>query len=157
MRRIALLLMVMASTLLAASGVAWAVTKTCPPAPKLYKGTSGADVLKSTSKDNNMLGDGGNDTYTNFVRGKSGFDQILDSGGKDKLVLTNYKVSELTILGADTNKNGKADSIFIFLDKKATKNVVVLVDALDDNKSLAKKPNTWRPGPGYIEVLLTKK
>jgi hypothetical protein len=31
MRRIALLFMVMASTLLVASGVAWAVTKTCPP------------------------------------------------------------------------------------------------------------------------------
>jgi hypothetical protein len=58
MRRIALLLMVMASTLLVASGVAWAVTKTCPPAPKECKGTSGADVLKSTSKDNNMGGRG---------------------------------------------------------------------------------------------------
>jgi hypothetical protein len=38
MRRITLLLMVMASTLLVASGVAWAVTKTCPPQP-------GEDVL----------------------------------------------------------------------------------------------------------------
>ena len=74
MRRIALLLMVMASTLLVASGVAWAVTKTCPPAPKKCNGTSGADVLKSTSKNNDMLGKGGNDTYTNFVKGSSGLD-----------------------------------------------------------------------------------
>jgi hypothetical protein len=34
MRRIAVLLMVTASALLAALEVAWAVTKTCPPAPK---------------------------------------------------------------------------------------------------------------------------
>jgi len=104
-----------------------------------------------------MHGQGGDDTYTHFVRGNSGKDVIVDSGGKDKLVLTNYKLSELTILGADTNKNGKADSVYIFLDKKATKNYVILLGALDDNTSLVKKPSTWRPGPGYIEVLLTKK
>ena len=156
MRRIALLLMVMASTLLVASGVAWAVTKTCPPNPKKCKGTSGADVLKSTSSNNSMYGDGGNDTYTNFVRGNSGKDTIVDSGGKDKLVLTNYKFSELTIVAADLNKNGKADSFFVFLDKKA-KNYVVILGALDDKKSLVKKRSTWHAGPGYIEVILTKK
>jgi RTX calcium-binding nonapeptide repeat (4 copies) len=155
MRRIALLLMVMASTLLVASGVAWAVTKTCPPAPQKCKGTSGADVLKSTTKNNDMYGQGGNDTYTHFVRGNSGIDIIVDSGGKDKLVLTNYQAFELAIVGADINKNGKADSIYIFLDKKA-KNYVVILGALDDNKSLVKKPSTWRRGPGYIEVTLTK-
>ena len=58
MRRIALLLMVMASTLLVASGVAWAVTKTCPPAPKKCLGTKGADVLRSTSRNNYMYGGG---------------------------------------------------------------------------------------------------
>jgi hypothetical protein len=140
-----------------ASGVAWAVTKTCPPTPKKCWGTSGADVLKSTSKDNDMVGKGGNDTYTNFVRGNSGHDFIADSGGKDKLVLTNYKASEVTILAADTNKNGKADSFFVFLDKKGTKNYVLILGALDDKKSLVKKPSTWRTGPGYIEVLLFKK
>jgi Ca2+-binding RTX toxin-like protein len=56
--------------------------------------TSGADVLRSTSKNNYMYGQGGNDTYTHFVRGNSGKDIIVDSGGKDKLVLTNYKLSE---------------------------------------------------------------
>jgi hypothetical protein len=157
MRRITLLLMVMAAALLAVSGVAWAATKTCPPDPKNCTGTSGADVLKSTSKDNNMLGKGGNDTYTNFARGNSGRDFILDTGGKDKLVLTNYKVSEVNLVGADTNKNGKADSVYIFLDKRATKNYVVILGALDDKKSLANKPNTWRPGIGYVEALVFKK
>jgi hypothetical protein len=148
MRRIALLLMVMASTLLVASGVAWAVTKTCPPAPKLCKGTSGADVLKSTSKDNHMAGGGGNDTYTNFVKGNSGFDQILDSGGKDKLLLTYYEYG-----AQDTNKNGKADALVLFLDRKGTKNVVVIRLFFDDKKSIPNKPKTWVPGPGYIEVI----
>jgi hypothetical protein len=64
MRRITLLLMVMATALLAVSGVAWAVTKTCPPLPQKCTGTTGADVLKSTSQDNGMLGGAGNDTYT---------------------------------------------------------------------------------------------
>jgi hypothetical protein len=157
MRRITLLLMLMATALLAGSGVAWAVTKTCPPEPKQCKGTSGADVLKSTSRNNIMVGDGGNDTYTNFVRGNSGHDLIADSGGKDKLVLTNYKASEVGVGALDTNKNGKADSLVVFLDKKGTKNYVVIADHLDDNKSRAKKPSTWRPGPGYIEVVQFKK
>jgi hypothetical protein len=65
----ALLLMVMASTLLVASGLAWAVTKTCPPVPKKCLGASGADVLKSTSSKNWMYGKGGNDTYTQWQAG----------------------------------------------------------------------------------------
>jgi hypothetical protein len=69
MRRITLLLMVMASTLLVASGVAWAVTKTCPPSPaKMCWGTSGADVLKGTSKDNLMAAKGAT-TPTRTLRG----------------------------------------------------------------------------------------
>ena len=155
MRRIALLLMVMASTFLAASGVAWAATKTCPPAPKNCNGTSGADVLKSTSKDNVMVGKGGNDTYTNFVKGNSGNDLIFDSGGKDKLLLTNYsKVAGAEAL--DTNKNGKADTYVIYLDSKGN-NAVVIVGFFDDKKSIPKKPKTWRTGIGYIESIQLKK
>jgi hypothetical protein len=157
MRRIALLLMVMASTLLLASGVAWAVTKTCPPAPKQCKGTGGADVLKSTSKDNNMVGKGGNDTYTNFVKGNSGIDQILDSGGKDKLLLTNY--SKYGYAALDTNKNGKADSLGLYLDPKGAKvkNAVLIIGYFDDKKSIPNKPKTWRAGFGYIEHIQVKK
>src|SRR5215210_4089104 len=103
-KRITLLLMLMASTLLVASGVAWAVTKTCPPTPKKCLGTSGADVLKSTSRNNWMYGKGGNDTYTHFVRGNSGNDGIIDSGGKDHLLLLNYTQSEVRLFYSDINK-----------------------------------------------------
>jgi Ca2+-binding RTX toxin-like protein len=151
MRRIAVLLMVMASTLLVASGVAWAVTKTCPPAPKLCKGTSGADVLKSTSKDNDMVGKGGNDTYTHFVRGNSGKDVLVDSGGKDKLVLTNYSQTELKSDLVDTNSNGKVDSFGLRL--AGTKNTVLIVGYFNDKRS---KPPFPR-GPGYIERILVAK
>ena len=151
MRRIALLLMVMASTLLVASGVAWAVTKTCPPEPKVCKGTGGADVLKSTSRNNDMAGKGGNDTYTNFVRGNSGNDLIADSGGKDKLLLTNYSKSEIKLYYQDVNKNGKVDSLGVVLGK-GNKNTVLIISYYDDTK---KKPPFPR-GPGYIELIQAK-
>jgi len=151
MRRITLLLIVMATALLAVSGVAWAVTKTCPPSPKKCLGTKGADVLKSTSSDNLMIGGSGNDTYTNFVKGNSGSDQIQDSGGTDKVLLTNYSAASLTHGPLDLDKNGKADSLAIFLDPKGTKNVVVILNYYDNNKSIPNKPGTWTRGPGYIE------
>jgi Ca2+-binding RTX toxin-like protein len=152
MRRIALLLMVMASTLLVASGVAWAVTKTCPPAPKNCKGTGGADVLKSTSKGNLIYGKGGNDTYTHFVRGNSGRDAIYDSGGRDKLLLTNYSRSEVKFEAVDyLNNNGKPDSLGIVLGK-GNQNTVIIAAFFDDTRS---KP-PWRFGPGYIEDIQFK-
>src|SRR5215213_1878122 len=109
MRRITLLLMLMAIALLAVCGVAWAVTKTCPPDPQVCKGTTGNDVLKSTSEDNNMVGFAGNDTYTNFVKPDPGYDHILDEVGTDKLVLTDYTQAETTYFIADVNNNGKID------------------------------------------------
>ena len=153
MRRIALLLMVMASVLLAASGVAWAVTKTCPPSPKKCKGTSGADVLKSTSKNNGMYGKGGNDTYTHFVRGNSGGDGIVDSGGKDKLLLTNYSGSEIKLYPTDVNKNGKTDSLGLVLGK-GKKNTVLIFNYFDDTKK--RPPLNAHHGPGYIELIQAK-
>ena len=151
MKRITLLLMLMASGLLAASGVAWAVTKTCPPDPQNCSGTSGADVLKSTSQDNNMLGKGGNDTYTNFVKGNSGLDLISDTGGTDKLLLTNYLMSEVRGSRVDVNKNGKADALLLTLGK-GTQNKVIIGDYFDDTKS---KP-PYNRGAGYIEVIQFK-
>jgi hypothetical protein len=147
MKRIALLLMVMASALLAASGVAWAVTKTCPPYPKKCWGTKGADVLKSTSKDNLMLAKGGNDTYTHFVRGNSGHDQIYDSGGKDKLLLTNYLKSEVKAYPQDFNNNGKPDDLALVLGK-GLKNQVIIEFYFDDTRS---KP-PYRPGFGAVNI-----
>src|SRR5687767_14727670 len=115
MRRITLLLMLMAIALLALSGVAWAETKTCPSMPTECTGTSGADVLKSSSQENNMQAKAGDDTYTNFVRGDSGRDLILDDAGKDTLQLTDYSQSEAKLSGRDLNQNGSADSLFIKL------------------------------------------
>jgi Ca2+-binding RTX toxin-like protein len=154
MRRITLLLMVMASTLLVASGVAWAVTKTCPAEPKRCNGTSGADVLKSTSKNNAMLGKGGNDTYTHFVRGNSNVDDIYDSGGKDKLVLTAYSRSEILNRASPVDyvtKNGKVDSLVLPLDRTGQNGIIILA-FYDDTRS---KP-PFRPGPGYIEEIVSK-
>jgi Ca2+-binding RTX toxin-like protein len=158
MRRITLLLMVMASTLLVASGVAWAVTKTCPPFPQKCTGTNGADVLKSTSQKNDMFGGGGNDTYTGFVKGNSGFDTINDSGGKDTLVLTAYPESEVYVTAADFDHNGKADSVVIGLGPTIpSRDTVVIYDHFDNNRSLVNKRSTWTRGPGYIEQVLVKK
>jgi hypothetical protein len=52
MRRVILLLMVMAATSVVASGLAWAVNKV---------GTNGPDTLRGTNGDDNLLGKGGND------------------------------------------------------------------------------------------------
>ena len=57
----------------------------------------------------------------------------------------------------DTNKNGKADAYALFLDRKGTKNVVLIRLFFDDKKSIPNKPKTWVPGPGYIEDIQGKK
>jgi Ca2+-binding RTX toxin-like protein len=122
------------------------------PEPKNCWGTSGADVLKSTSKNNNMFGKGGNDTYTHFVRGNSGRDVIADSGGRDKLVLTNYSKSEVKPYAVDyVNNNGKPDSLGLKLGK-GSQNTVIIVYFYNDKRS---KP-PWRFGPGYIEDIQFK-
>jgi hypothetical protein len=87
------------------------------------------------------------------VKGNSGFDQILDSGGKDKLLLTNYSNSEVKLYYEDVNKNGKADSLYVVLGK-GTKNLVLILNYFDDTK---KKPQDKDRGPGYIEVFQAKK
>lgn len=149
MRRLTLLLLLTASVLLAASGVAWAVTKTCPPRSKGFcLGTSGADVLKSTSRNNDMLGLAGNDTYTNFVRGKSGHDAIRDKAGRDKLVLTKYRDRELRLYYLDKNNNRKIDSVWIVLG--SYKNSVVIENHFDDRS----RQCPCKPGFGYIENVL---
>ncbi len=50
MRRVILLLTVMAATLVLASGLAWAVNKV---------GTNGPDTLRGTNEADNLLGRGG--------------------------------------------------------------------------------------------------
>jgi hypothetical protein len=147
MRSITLLLMVMGIALLAVSGVAWAVTKTCPPEPQECVGTNGDDVLKSSSQDNNMIGQAGNDTYTNFVRGASGLDIIVDTSGTDKLLLTEYAKSEVKRVLVDNDENGKNDSLFLRLGGEQHRVTIANYYA----------QGTTKPGPGYIEVIQFKK
>jgi Ca2+-binding RTX toxin-like protein len=70
MRRVILLLTVMAATLIVASGLAWAVNKI---------GTNGPDTLRGTNGDDNLLGKGGNDK----LFGLGGTDNLLGGSGKD--------------------------------------------------------------------------
>jgi hypothetical protein len=157
MRRITLLLMLMAIALLAFSGVAWAVTKTCPPDPQVCRGTSGNDVLKSTSQDNTMVGLAGNDTYTNFAKPNPGYDLIDDAAGTDKLVLTDYTEAETVWFYVDANENGNADSLYIDLPPEdppnATKNAVLVLNYFDDTEPECPTLDACGRGPGYIETI----
>lgn len=70
MRRVILILTLMAATLVLASGVALAVTKIGGPGPNTLRGTNGAD---------NLVGNGGNDVLYAF----GGKDNLLGGEGKD--------------------------------------------------------------------------
>jgi Ca2+-binding RTX toxin-like protein len=73
MRRAVLVLAVMASALLLASGVAWALNEV---------GTNGPDTLRGTNSDDNLSGDGGNDD----LLGLGGSDNLLGGAGKDNVL-----------------------------------------------------------------------
>jgi secreted trypsin-like serine protease len=111
MKRITLLLTVMATALLVASGVAWAVNKTCPPHPQVCSGTSGDAVLKSPSQDN-MYGKGDNDTYTNFVSRNSHADLMVAADEQP----SSASVSPM-IVGGTQVPNGKYPFMAALLDK----------------------------------------
>ena len=70
MRRVILLLALMAATLVVASGVALAVNKV---------GTNGPDTLRGTNGDDNLVGLGGNDD----LFGLGGSDNLVGGEGKD--------------------------------------------------------------------------
>ena len=157
MRRITLLLMLMAIGLLAVSGVAWAVTKDCPPEPQKCTGTSGDDVLNSTPEDNIMEGLEGNDTYTNFVQPKTGFDIINDAAGTDTLVLDSYSAAELPMYQVDANEDGNVDSLWVDIPPEdpsdGSNNSVVVVNFWDDSKPECPGLDACPPGPGHIETI----
>jgi Ca2+-binding RTX toxin-like protein len=73
MRRVVLLLAVIAATLVVASGVALAITKI---------GADGPDTLKGTDKADNLSGRGGNDD----LFGLGGRDNLLGGPGKDNVL-----------------------------------------------------------------------
>ncbi len=89
MRRVVLLLTVMAATLVVASGVALAVNRV---------GTNGPDTLRGTNGADNLLGKGGNDV----LFGKGGRDNLLGGEGKDWVLGGN----EERPLGGDKNLVG---------------------------------------------------
>ena len=89
MRRLILLLTLMAATLVVASGLAWAVNKV---------GTNGPDTLRGTNQDDNLLGKGGND----ILFGLGGRDNLLGGPGKDIVLGGN----ERGLSGGDKNLVG---------------------------------------------------
>ena len=89
MRRTFLVLIVMMTTLVVASGVALAVNKI---------GTNGPDTLRGTNGDDNLLGKGGNDT----LYGLGGRDNLRGGSGKDLV----FGGSERRLSGGDKNLAG---------------------------------------------------
>ncbi len=89
MRRVILLLTMMAATLVVASGVALAVTKV---------GTNGPDFLRGTNKADNLLGRAANDR----IFGEGGHDNLLGGPGKDFMLTGNERLAG----GGDTNLVG---------------------------------------------------
>jgi Ca2+-binding RTX toxin-like protein len=89
MRRVILLLTMMAATLVVASGVALAVNKI---------GTNGPDTLKGTNRADKLLGKGGDDVLFSLA----GRDNLLGEEGKDWVLGGN----EQRPLGGDKNLVG---------------------------------------------------
>jgi Ca2+-binding RTX toxin-like protein len=92
MRRLILLLMAMAVTLVVASGVAWAVNKI---------GTDGPDTLRGTNGDDNLIGRGGND----FLVALNGRDNLVGGPGKDWVVThpTGFRSGDKNLVGGPGN------------------------------------------------------
>ena len=89
MRRLVLLLTVMAVALVVASGVAVAVSKI---------GTNGPDTLRGTNGNDDLLGKGGNDK----LFGLAGRDNLLGGSGKDLV----FGGNERRLSGGDKNLVG---------------------------------------------------
>ena len=107
MRRVILLLALMAATLVVASGVALAVTKI---------GTNGPDVLRGTHGDDRLVGLGGNDD----LFAQRGDDILLGGPGKD--VVTAETESGRSY-GGDKKMEGGPGNDFVF-GGKGSDNIV---------------------------------
>ncbi len=90
MKRILVLLTVMAVTLVVASGVAWAVNKV---------GTNGPDTLRGANRDDNLSGKGGNDVLFSL----NGRDNLLGGPGRDVVLGENESFNSS---GGDKNLEG---------------------------------------------------
>jgi Ca2+-binding RTX toxin-like protein len=100
MRRLVLLLAVMAAALVLASGVALAVNRV---------GTNGHDVLRGTDGEDNLLGLGGQDD----IFGKGGSDNLVGGPGKDNV----FAGDERRPGGGDNNLVGGPGNDFVFSGK----------------------------------------
>jgi Ca2+-binding RTX toxin-like protein len=140
MKRILVLFIVMAVTLVAASGVAWAVNKI---------GTNGPDTLKGTNRADNLLGRGGNDVLYSLA----GRDNLLGGAGRDALLGENERHR---LLGGDKNlKGGPGNDIGV--GGKGSDNVLgdagndLLID--DGDREFSRDNLSGGPGNDVIDVM----
>jgi Ca2+-binding RTX toxin-like protein len=113
MKRILVLLTVMAVTLVVASGVAWAVNKV---------GTNGPDTLRGTNGDDNLSGKGGNDVLFSL----NGRDNLLGGPGRDVVLGENESFNSS---GGDKNLEGGSGNDIVVGGRGSDK---VLGDAGND-------------------------
>ena len=138
MRRVILLLALMAATLVVASGVALAVNKV---------GTNGPDTLRGTNGDDNLVGLGGNDV----LYGLGGRDNLLGGEGKDWVLGGN----ERRPLGGDKNLAGGPGNDGV-IGGKGSDNAVggegndLLVD--DNLREFSEDKLSGGPGNDVIDV-----
>lgn len=110
MRRTILLLTVMATALVVASGVALAAIINCPAGGNPCLGTADADVMNGTTGDDDMHGLRGGDT----LNAGAGFDQLKGERGEDAL---NGEADNDTLIGGgdrDTLDGGADDDTYVF-------------------------------------------
>jgi hypothetical protein len=140
MRRVALVLIVMALALLLASGVAWAVNKI---------GTNGPDTLRGTNGNDNLLGKGGSDVLFSL----NGRDNLLGGAGKDCLLCVNEQFRFFT---GEKNLQGGPGNDFVWAGK-GSDNVVGGEgnDFLPDDgvREFSKDNLSGGPGNDVIDVM----
>jgi len=111
MRRAILLLTLIGATLLAASGLALAVTKTGGPGSDILRGTDGRDLLDGNGGDDILYGRGGNDNSPQLFTtgeveggliGGFGDDVIYGGTGNDDMIGFAAFFFPLTDLSTDT-------------------------------------------------------
>jgi hypothetical protein len=140
MRRFILLLALIATTLLVASGVAWAVTKI---------GTNGPDTLRGTNGDDNLVGRGGNDELYPL----DGRDNLLGGTGKDCLVCA---TRQHRFFAGDKNMIGGSGNDFLWSGKGSDKVVGEEGNDLlsdDGGREFSKDFLSGGPGNDVIDVL----
>ncbi len=141
MRRVILLLTMMAATLVVASGVALAVNK---------MGTNGPDTLKGTNGADNLLGNGGNDTLFALA----GNDNLLGGAGKDEVLGGDERKTK----GGNKNLVGGADNDVVYTGLGSDKAVGGTGnDLLIEEKTRGLSMDTYSGDPGNDVFLVNNK